>query len=119
MRYRVDGSRHALDGPARRLAWQFRQPLPQVARVASAGDALRVALPARLAMLDVRLATLGRNLAHLNPQSVLERGYAIVTAADGTVVQDASRIAPGDAVALAFARGRADATIGRVQEPDE
>ncbi len=118
MRYRIDGSRHALEGPTRRLAWQFRQPLPQVARVAAAGDALRAALPARLATLDVRLATLGRNLAHLNPQSVLERGYAIVTTADGTVVQDASRLAPGDTVALSFARGRADARIERVQEQD-
>ena len=61
-----------------------------------------------------RLAALAQNLAHLNPQSVLERGYAIVTAKDGAIVEDASTLAIGDAVDLAFARGRAGATIDKV-----
>jgi exonuclease VII large subunit len=42
---------------------------------------------------------------------VLERGYAIVTTADGAIVDDAARIKVGDDVTLAFARGRAGAKI--------
>jgi exodeoxyribonuclease VII large subunit len=49
----------------------------------------------------------------LNPRGVLARGYAIVTKPDGTIVDDAARVAVGEAVSLAFARGNADATITR------
>ncbi len=72
----------------------------------------RAAADARRAV-QARLAALEQNLAHLNPRGVLERGYAIVTAADGAIVDDAAQLAVGDAVALAFARGSAEATITR------
>ena len=61
---------------------------------------------------------LAQNLTHLNPQAVLERGYAIVAAGDGTIVQDARQVNGGDAVALTFARGGADATITRRRDQD-
>jgi exodeoxyribonuclease VII large subunit len=65
-----------------------------------------------------RVAGLGQNLAHLDPRRVLERGYAIVEGPDGAIVQDARELAPGNGVALTFARGRATGTITGV-EPDE
>ena len=68
---------------------------------------------ARTERLGARVAALEQSLAHLNPQGVLERGYAIVTTAEGTIVDDASRLAVGDEVALAFARGSAGAKITR------
>ena len=46
---------------------------------------------------------------------MLERGYAIVTAADHEIVQDSAQIAPGEAVALTFARGAASAKIETVE----
>ncbi len=104
----------ALDAPARRLAWRLHQPLPQRAPLDSAGRALCRALPATLDRAHARLASLAQNLAHLNPQAVLERGYAIVATADGAIVHDAAEVKPGDAVALTFARGGAAATITRV-----
>ena len=107
--------RLSLDAPARRYAWLVRRPLPQAARVAAAGDALQRALPATLERARGRVAALAQNLAHLNPEAVLQRGYAIVTTADGAVVQDAGAIAVGDDVSLAFARGGAGATITRVE----
>jgi exodeoxyribonuclease VII large subunit len=45
---------------------------------------------------------------------VLERGYAIVTAESGAIVQDSSQLAPGDEVTLTLARGRAGAKINKV-----
>jgi exodeoxyribonuclease VII large subunit len=79
----------ALEGLARRFLRELRSPLP-------AGQ---------------RVAALAQNLAHLNPESVLDRGYAIVAAADGSIVSDAAQVSAGDKVALTFARGGADATI--------
>ena len=64
--------------------------------------------------LETRVTVLARGLAHLNPQAVLGRGYAIVTARGGEIVEDAARLAIGDDVELAFARGTAGATIKRV-----
>jgi exodeoxyribonuclease VII large subunit len=48
---------------------------------------------------------------HLNPQGVLDRGYSIVTTADGAVVQDSAELAAGDDVHLRFARGEAGAKV--------
>jgi exodeoxyribonuclease VII large subunit len=77
------------------------------------------AAPARLARAgrDVvahrqrRLDALAQNLAHLNPQAVLERGYAIVADADGEIVVDSEQLETGDDVSLTFARGGAAATV--------
>ena len=57
----------------------------------SVGDALRRARRANAERARGAVAALAQNLAHLNPQAVLERGYAIVTTADGAIVQDATR----------------------------
>jgi len=67
----------------------------------------------RLERARARVAALAMSLAHLNPQAVLERGYAIVTTADGAIVDTSARLAVGDDVALEFARGTADAKITR------
>jgi exodeoxyribonuclease VII large subunit len=85
----ADRRRAALEGLARRFLRELRSPWPASQRVAA----------------------LAQNLAHLNPESVLDRGYAIVAAADGSIVSDASQVSAGDRVALTFARGGADATI--------
>ena len=68
---------------------------------------------ARVERSQARIASLQQNLTHLNPHRVLARGYAIVTTADGVIVDDTMQLAVGDAVALAFAHGNADATITR------
>jgi exodeoxyribonuclease VII large subunit len=99
--------------PARRLVWQCRLPLPQRARLTLDRDALLRVLPARLERYATRLAALAQNLAHLNPQAVLERGYAIVTTSAGAIVSDAAQVAVDDEVALQFARGGAGAKIVR------
>jgi len=40
----------------------------------------------------VRLRRLGANLEHLNPRSVLERGYSIVAKVDGRIVRSAAEV---------------------------
>jgi exonuclease VII large subunit len=42
---------------------------------------------------------------------VLDRGYAIVSGSDGSIVADARMLKRGDRVALTLAKGRADATV--------
>src|SRR6266542_3449565 len=117
MRHRLALASSGTGALAHRFAWQARQPLPHGARLARAHDALRRAGRADAEHLQARIAALDQNLAHLNPQAVLERGYAIVTRVDGMIVQDSRELAVGEAIALAFARGGADATIDKVEGP--
>jgi exodeoxyribonuclease VII large subunit len=101
-----------------RLLRELGSPLPQVQRVEHAHARWQRAGSEHLRATRERLAVLAQSLTHLNPQAVLERGYAIVAASDGTIVQDARQVNGGDAVALTFARGGADATITRRRDPD-
>jgi exodeoxyribonuclease VII large subunit len=50
-------------------------------------------------------------LRHLNPEAVLERGFAIVTTADNTVVQRSDALRIGESLRIRFARGSAGASV--------
>ena len=54
-------------------------------------------------------------LRALSPRLVLERGYCLARAADGTVLRSAETLAPGDRLRLEFARGEADARVESVR----
>ena len=132
---RLDAQREQLDALARRLAnsWrtaaaprqarmnalharlarEMRAPLPAVASVERIRATLRRAGRERTKRWARQLDALALNLAHLNPEAVLQRGYSIVATAQGNIVQDSTQVAPGDTVALTFARGAADATVTR------
>jgi len=99
-----------------RLLRELRAPPPQVPRLAVLRDALARAGRERLRRERSRLDSLGRNLAHLDPQRVLERGYAIVARQRGPVVADAALLAPGDALSITLARGAADATVTKTRK---
>jgi exodeoxyribonuclease VII large subunit len=94
-----------------RLIREVRSPLPQANRLLQAARTFQRARDDSFERAARVLHRLGDALALLNPGAVLERGYAIVAATDGTIVADARQLSVGDAVALTFAKGRAAATI--------
>jgi exodeoxyribonuclease VII large subunit len=98
-----------------RLLRELRSPPAGAQRLQHAHRGWQRGARQRLARSSDRLSGLTQNLAHLNPQAVLERGYSIVAGSDGTIVQDARQVRLGDPVALTFARGGADATIDGVK----
>lgn len=57
------------------------------------------------------LAHLHTQLEHLNPQSVLERGFSIVQGEDGEIISDTRQIKTGGSLHITFARGRANVTV--------
>ncbi len=65
-----------------------------------------------------RLAAAIDQLRALSPRGVLERGYCLARAADGSLVRVASDLAAGQLVNLEFGRGEADARI-EVVRPGE
>ena len=96
------------------LARELYAVRPDVERgAATSGDLakrLRVAAQRRVDALAARLANATTHLAHLNPQSVLERGYAIAES-DSGVVRDGAGLRVGEALKLTFARGGAIADV--------
>lgn len=99
----------------RALAGGLRNGRPDPRALAAAPQALAQrlrhaaanALQARLAAVSQRAA----QLTSLNPQAVLERGYSITAAADGSIVRDAARLTAGDEVSIRLARGSVRAGV--------
>jgi exodeoxyribonuclease VII large subunit len=74
---------------------------------------LRGAARRRLEAATALAARLDAHLKHLNPQSVLERGYSITHDPRGIVVRDAGQLAVGDELRTTFSKGWAEATVTR------
>ncbi len=72
-------------------------------------------------MLETARGLLSRvdaHLKHLDPYAVLDRGYSITQAADGTIVRNAAQLKSGDDVRITLARGWADARVERASRQD-
>jgi exodeoxyribonuclease VII large subunit len=116
--WQVELAAHAAATSALQARWwrEVRAPRPARAQLAVLTAAWSRLARQRVERARDRVAALGQNLAHLNPQGVLDRGFALVRTADGRIVQGAAQLAPGDPVSIAFARDGADAVITRVSE---
>ena len=66
---------------------------------------LEPALRLCLQRAEARLAQAEAKLKAYSPYGVLERGYSLTTAADGSVVRDASALRAGDVLSTRLARG--------------
>jgi exodeoxyribonuclease VII large subunit len=116
--HRREGARRQVVAVQARLLRECRAPLPHAARVVQVARALATAGRDHVGRAERHVDRLGAALALLNPAAVLDRGYAIVTTADGAIVADARGLAAGADVAMRFAKGRAQATVTQV-EPDD
>ncbi len=65
-----------------------------------------------------RLGHLRQTLRALSPQSTLDRGYAVVQTASGSVARDAAALAAGDALLVTLASGTLDAEV-RAAHPEQ
>lgn len=85
----------------------------------------------RLGVIDQRTITAGSELTRrrhqmlenamarldsMSPLKVLERGYSITQAKDGSIIRDAARVASGDEVRIRLAIGELGATVTEVHE---
>ncbi len=90
-----------------------RPDIPRlVERQLELGLRLGRAVAIRLETLRMSLRREQANLVHLNPKSVLERGYSIAYAANRSVVRSSDQIRIGAAIRVVFSHGwgRADVT---------
>jgi exodeoxyribonuclease VII large subunit len=102
-------------GALDRLAARMRAPRADLAGQRLAGLERRLAAAAGEVLADrmQRLQAAATALSLVSPQAVLDRGYAIVTGADGGVLRDAALVRPGDRLLVRLARGEIDAEARR------
>ena len=114
--WRVDVAANAALAKAlqARLWRELRAPPPARVRLSGLTESWSRLGHQRIARAYDRVAALAQNLAHLNPQGVLDRGYALVRDASGGIIARAGQLAAGDPVSITFARDGADAVITRV-----
>ncbi len=85
-------------------------------RLSRFGDRLPLLVQGRLARARTDLGRNRAGLDALSPFATLERGYAIVRAADGSVVREAASRHPGDALGVRVAHGELDVRVERVRD---
>ncbi|MDQ1303023.1 MAG: exodeoxyribonuclease large subunit, partial [Pseudomonadota bacterium] len=72
---------------------------------------LAAAIRASVAESGSQLAVLSGRLQTVSPLSTLERGYALVLDAGGTVVRSTKQVQPGDPITARVADGVIKATV--------
>ena len=84
-------------------------------RLEAARRALAGAARSGLVARRQRLELAARALHAVSPLATLDRGYAIVADAEGRVLQDVTRLSPGDRITARLARGRIAAEVVSVE----
>ncbi|MDP3087313.1 MAG: exodeoxyribonuclease VII large subunit [Methylotenera sp.] len=111
MQYFLNQRSQTLDYLARRLISPIQLIEQQKYRLDQVNFRLNSAINHRLKTKQHHLVRLGQNLKHLNPQAVLERGYAFVQNNMGSIITSNQQLQSGDEVTLTFGVGSAEATI--------
>ena len=79
---------------------------------------LRLATQRRMESRASQLAGVQMHLAHLNPQSVFERGYSMVENAQGKIVSDSAEISVHSPLKITFAKGWAAVVATETEQPE-
>ncbi|HSH98010.1 MAG: exodeoxyribonuclease VII large subunit [Methylophilaceae bacterium] len=111
IRFLLENRSQQLDYLSRRLLSPLQQIRHKRETLAQLQSRLKTASTTQLQQQQQRLIQLGQNLQHLNPQAVLERGYAYVENANGELVSSSKGLKTGQRVALNFKDGKTDAEI--------
>jgi len=80
---------------------------------------LQLAIKRQMEGLQARLALHARALSNVSPLKVLERGYAVVRAADGSALTRIEQFSPGQDVTLRFRRFEVAARVMAAPRSDE
>ena len=80
-------------------------------RLARVTPRLEPALKLHVQRAEARLQKAEAQLRAYSPYGVLERGYSLTTAADGSVVKDAASLKRGDRLTTRFAKGTAASVV--------
>ncbi|MCB5189406.1 exodeoxyribonuclease VII large subunit [Methylobacillus arboreus] len=111
MQTRIQQRSQQLDYLSRRLLSPMQQVEHRGQHLAQLSLRLTHAMSRQLQRQRQHLLAVQQSLAHLNPNAVLQRGYALVEKMNGELVQHSDQLTPGDKVKLTLGKGSAQAEI--------
>ena len=111
MQNRIHQRSQQLDYLSRRLLSPMQQVEHRQQHLQQLQLRLTHAMDRQLQRQHQRLLGLQQSLGHLNPQAVLQRGYALVEKLNGELVQNNEQLVPGEEIKLTFGHGSAQADI--------
>jgi exodeoxyribonuclease VII large subunit len=111
MQYFLNQRSQSLDYLTRRLISPIQLIEQQKSQLTQIAYRLNTVINQQLQTKQHNLIRLSQNLTHLNPQAVLERGYAFVQNKVGVIIASSLQLKNGDDVTLTFGVGSAEATI--------
>lgn len=94
-----------------RLALQLQRAPAVAARLDRVGMRMNALMSGRVVAQSSRLAQVGQALDLLNPQQVLDRGYAVVFAVGGSTASDAAKLPINSAIRVKLRRGEFAARV--------
>ncbi|PKO46088.1 MAG: exodeoxyribonuclease VII large subunit [Betaproteobacteria bacterium HGW-Betaproteobacteria-22] len=116
MQFILNQHGQALDYLARRLISPTQQLNRQKLQLEQVSYRLRAGMQQLLNIKQQHILRISQNLAHLNPKSVLTRGYALVQNKSGAIVSASSQLKNGDEVTLTLGTGAAEAIIQNIKK---
>lgn len=119
MQFILNQQSQALDYLSRRLVSPSQKIAQQKAQLGQLTYRLNASISRQLQTKQHDLLRLNQNLAHLNPQAVLTRGYAFVQNKSGAIISSSKQLQGNDEVSLTFGIGSAEATITKINEPSK
>lgn len=84
------------------------------ARLDASERLLSATFAARMQAARAKLDTLAARLEAASPQAALQRGFALVQTADGSIARNAAALSPGDALTISLGTGKVDASVTAV-----
>lgn len=104
---RVDNEIRVIEGYASRPSLTHPQTMlePHQRFLDESVQRMQLGLTRLVDDASLTVEKLHASLSALSPQSTLDRGYAVVQAADGHVLDDAAAVSPGDMLTLTLKRG--------------
>jgi exodeoxyribonuclease VII large subunit len=115
---RIDNEQHRLDALRTRPA--LADPFGMLAAwrldLESVRERSRRATLGAIAQASAEVATLRSQIAALSPQATLDRGYAVLQRADGSVARNAEDLAAGEHLTGRLARGRVPLIVEDVHQ---
>ncbi|MBS0309023.1 MAG: exodeoxyribonuclease VII large subunit [Proteobacteria bacterium] len=112
----IQEARHALRHAGTRLAAHLPNVTTQRTQLRDQARRLDTAMTTSQTQKRQALAAWSAQLALLNPQRTLERGYAMVTDAHGHIVRAPKQLQPRTTITVRLAQGTAQVGIAAVQE---
>lgn len=105
-----------LDFLARRLISPQQQLAIQQQQLTQFSMRLNTAIQQQIQRQQQQLNRLQNGLNHLNPEAVLQRGYALVQNKAGEIVREYQQLEIGERVQLRFSKGSAEVEVKTTQD---